>query len=110
MNKFNDMPNLRGGQENPPRNLKTHPEETIATLVKIEGDSWNRQQQGWDEYNIAGALAWLESGKKDLGYIIYGAGGMNRYRVDATGNVALLKYSSSSEFVKLAEQEGFKIV
>ena len=107
MNQFTREP---GEQESGPRNLKSHKEETIAALARVEGEEWMKQQREWTADNIAGALAWIEETEGVRNYIIYGQNGHNRWLVDRQGKVFLLKDSAYDESINLARQEGFQII
>ncbi len=105
MNQFTRPPSPEGI----PRNLKSHPEETLAALARVEGESWKLEQKGWTSNNVDGAIAWLDDNEEEKyhsSYIIYGTGGMNRYSVDPQGNVTFLKSHGKPE---RAAAEGFKI-
>lgn len=101
----------------PPRNLLTHPEETIQAMAEIEGPEWLNQQKrveetlkntGEYENNLINALERLKIGKKS---IIYGRGGGNRWHVAANGEVSFSEaLAESPNYLQKARNLGFKIL
>lgn len=81
-------------------NLITNREAVIAALIAMEGERWFKEQEGWGEYSIEGALAQSQSGSSRLGGVIYGLGGLHRYMVRANGHV----YYSASHGQRAVEQ------
>jgi|SRR3989338_1939988 len=105
------MEGERNTRESLSRNLKSHKEETIAALVKVEGDAWKLAQEGWNDNNFAGALSWLDNEEKDLpNYIIFGERGINRWVVNSKGDVSLLRSSADNRNIDIAKREGFPII
>ena len=105
MNQFTRPPSPEGLS----KNLKSHPEEALAALVRVEGEQWKLMQKGWSSNSVDGVIAWLNDGEEKQpysSYIIFGASGMNRYRVDVEGNVIFLKSHGKPE---KAAAEGFRV-
>ncbi|OGM98329.1 MAG: hypothetical protein A2915_04460 [Candidatus Yanofskybacteria bacterium RIFCSPLOWO2_01_FULL_41_34] len=99
-------------KDRPPINLKTHPDETMAAMIEIEGPDWIEHQKNWSSNTLSGAIAWLRGeGENDTGgssYIVHGLGGMNRYYVDEDGSVRFSRSHASPKDIALAESLGFQ--
>ena len=96
-----------------PINLKTHPNETVAKMIEIEGQDWLEHQKNWSSNTLSGSIAWLKGERNnDTGggnyYIIYGSEGMNRYYVNEDGRVRFSRSHASLEDIALAESLGFQ--
>ena len=101
-------------KEKLPLNLKTHPEETLAAMRRVEPEGWETQQENWQTNTIQGALRWLRGeGPNDTGgsggYIVFGFGGHNRWYINEDGSIRFSRRHSGSTSLSRAETEGFNI-
>jgi hypothetical protein len=101
----------------PIRNLKTHPMDTIRAIAEVEGPEWFKRQdemkkgvsdEGAYEMSLPNALERLDEGKES---IVYGAGGISRWKVRRDGTVVFLKSvkAMNGERADYAAKLGFEI-
>lgn len=107
-------------QERPPRNLRTHPDETKQAMARVERGGWlktneriaahwNEASEGERSGSFSGALEWLGTvaPDEDTWRVIYGDGGMNRWYVHADGRVRFSRFHAMQGAISRAEAEGF---
>lgn len=107
-------------EEIPPRNLRTHFNETATAMADIEGSGWASYQDK-DDYSLLAALHYIEAQQKSsslpnhsyYGIEVYGDGGFNRWFVDGSGAVRFSKHHASGldkeKMAKKVERRGFGV-
>lgn len=100
-----------------PRNLLTHREDTVAAIGEIEGAAWVGSQKSGGDFSVPGALEQIarlselgldESEAAHGVYVIYGDGGLTRYRVMQSGEVLFMPfYDAKGEKTAKARALGF---
>lgn len=109
-------------KEHPPRNLRTHYNETLGAMATLEGPSWLRLQQGGGEQTMASAVEAIQRRTKDefkdddeddhspIVHVIYGDAGVDRFMVRLDGTVEFSgRHASSPERLAQAKTLGFRI-
>jgi len=101
---------------NPPRNLRTHFQETMEAMAEIEGKAWLKTQETATELGVCGAREYLEEADDESSpYTIYGDGGVNRWVVRPDGTVELSRHNATrgglddAGDIQKAKNLGFKI-
>ena len=91
-------------------NFRKNTNEALAAFKAMEGE-WVLENDG--PYTVKGAIEWLKkvSENNEGDFIVYGAGGINRYFVYANGDVIFSEYHAKhpqEKTIKKAQELGFK--